>query len=91
MEIQGYNVNYFKDIGFLKEFKDSFRDGYEGDLRMYSPDRKLFWASSRVAMVSTQVILMLAEDACSVKRSAEPRDHNTNLQGSPSTLSCIAR
>ncbi|KAG7215642.1 hypothetical protein INR49_021997 [Caranx melampygus] len=42
-------------------------------------------------MVSTQVILMLAEDACSVKRSAEPRDHNTNLQGSPSTLSCMAR
>lgn len=58
---------------------------------LYSPDRKLFWASSRAAMVSTHVILMLAEDACSAKRSADPRDHSTNLQGSPSTLSCIAR
>lgn len=60
-------------------------------LTRFLPDRKLFWASSREAMVSTQVIFMLAEDAWSVKRSADPRDHNTNLQGSPSTLSCIAR
>lgn len=42
-------------------------------------------------MVSTHVIFTPAVDACSVKRSAEPRDHSTNLQGSPSTLSCIAR